>query len=63
MDLVRRDEKLFAETLQNGGIIMICGALAMQHDIEKVLTQICNEKLNQTFESFKNNGQFLTDCY
>ena len=66
MDLVRRDEKLFAETLQNGGIIMICGALAMQHDIEKVLEDICINHLNKsfkTFKTFKTNGQFLTDCY
>ncbi|WP_333663566.1 PepSY domain-containing protein [Chishuiella changwenlii] len=63
MDLVKRDEKFFAETLQNGGIIMICGALAMQHDIEKVLDVICQEHLGKTFEEFKINGQFLTDCY
>jgi sulfite reductase (NADPH) flavoprotein alpha-component len=63
MDLVRRDEKLFAETLQDGGIIMICGALAMQHDIEKVLEDICINHFNKSFETFKTNGQFLTDCY
>lgn len=63
MDLVKQDERFFAETLQNGGIIMICGALAMQHDIEKVLEIICQEHLAKTFEEFKMNGQFLTDCY
>lgn len=63
MDLVNRDAKFFAETLQNGGILMICGALKMQHDVEKVLEQICQEHLNKSFEEFKTNGQFLTDCY
>ena len=63
MDLVNRDAKFFAETLQNGGILMICGALAMQHDVEKILEQICQEHLNKSFEEFKTNGQFLTDCY
>lgn len=63
MDLVKRDEQFFAETLRNGGVIMICGALAMQHDIEKVLDIICQEHLGKTFEEFKINGQFLTDCY
>nr|WP_314546650.1 PepSY domain-containing protein [uncultured Empedobacter sp.] len=63
MDLVNRDAKFFAETLQNGGILMICGALTMQHDVEKVLEQICQEHLNKSFEEFKTNGQFLTDCY
>ncbi|MDM1548051.1 PepSY domain-containing protein [Empedobacter falsenii] len=63
MDLVNRDAKFFAETLQNGGILMICGALTMQHDVEKVLEQICQQHLNKSFEEFKTNGQFLTDCY
>lgn len=63
MDLVDRDAKFFAETLQNKGIIMVCGALAMQHDIEKILEKICQEHLNKSFEEFKANGQFLTDCY
>ena len=63
MDLVRRDEKFFVDTLQQNGVIMICGALAMQHDIEKVLEEICQTNLNQSFEHFKTNGQFLTDCY
>lgn len=63
MDLVDRDAKFFAETLQNKGIIMVCGALAMQHDIEKIFEKICQEHLNKSFEEFKANGQFLTDCY
>lgn len=63
MDLVRRDAKFFADILQQNGVIMICGALAMQHDIEKVLEEICQTHLNQSFDHFKSNGQFLTDCY
>ena len=63
MDLVNRDAKFFAETLQNGGILMICGALTMQHDVEKVLEQICQQHLKKSFEEFKTNGQILTDCY
>ena len=63
MDLVNRDAKFFAETLQNGGILMICGALIMQHDVEKVLEEICQQHLKKSFEEFKTNGQFLTDCY
>ncbi|WP_312556387.1 PepSY domain-containing protein [Empedobacter brevis] len=63
MDLVNRDAQFFAEALQNKGVIMVCGALAMQHDVEKVLEKICQEQLNKSFEEFKRNGQFLTDCY
>ena len=63
MDLVKKDANLFVETLQNGGTIMICGALAMQHDVEKILEIICQEHLNKSFDEFKTNGQLLTDCY
>lgn len=63
MDLVRRDARFFADTLQQNGVIMICGALAMQHDVEKVLEEICQKQLNKSIASFKANGQILTDCY
>ncbi len=63
MDLVNRDAKFFADSLQNDAVIMICGALAMQYDVEKVLEQICQTHLRKSFEEFKTNGQFLTDCY
>jgi sulfite reductase (NADPH) flavoprotein alpha-component len=62
MDLIQRDEKFFFELLQNKGIIMICGALAMQKDVEAILTTIC-EMNGQNFETYKANGQILTDCY
>ena len=63
MDLVRRDAKFFADTLKSGGVIMVCGALAMQHDVEKVLEEISQTYSNQSFTDFKSNGQYLTDCY
>jgi len=63
MDLVKNDAVFIADFLQNKGVIMVCGALAMQHDIEKVLEEICQEYLKKSFSEFKNNDQFLTDCY
>lgn len=63
MDLIRKDASKIAQSLQNGCVIMICGALAMQHDVENVLEHICQEQLNQSFDTFKAKGQFLTDCY
>ena len=42
---------------------MICGALAMQKDVEQVLEVICQEKLGKSFDYFKTKGQLLTDCY
>ena len=63
MDLIQIDADLFADLLKNGGIIMICGALAMQFDVEKVLDSICISKNNTPLSDYKNKGQILTDCY
>ncbi|MNU13362.1 Sulfite reductase [NADPH] flavoprotein alpha-component [compost metagenome] len=62
MDLVERDAELFTNSLKNGGFIMICGALKMQHDVEDTLTKLCALK-NKDYETYKVNGQILTDCY
>ena len=63
MDLIKRDENFFADLLKNGGIVMICGALKMQSDVETILDAICLEKNNTTLSEYKANGQLLTDCY
>jgi len=62
MDLVKRDADLFTEALETGGFIMICGALKMQHDVEDTLRKLCTLK-NKDYETYKLNGQILTDCY
>ncbi|HMR20139.1 MAG TPA: FAD-binding oxidoreductase, partial [Sphingobacterium sp.] len=58
MDLIRKDAAFFAGLLENKGVIMICGSLAMQRDVEKVLFEIC---LTKDLSKYK--GQILTDCY
>ena len=63
MDLIQMDADFFADLLQNDGVIMICGALAMQFDVEKVLDTICIAKNNTTLSEYKAKGQILTDCY
>ncbi|WP_210149499.1 PepSY domain-containing protein [Chryseobacterium scophthalmum] len=62
MDLVEKDAELFTNSLENGGFIMICGALKMQHDVEDTLRKLCALK-NKDYETYKANGQILTDCY
>jgi sulfite reductase (NADPH) flavoprotein alpha-component len=62
MDLIQKDANFFANLLQQGGKIMICGSLAMQQDVEKVLEMICLEN-NTTLFHYKKNKQLLTDCY
>ncbi|MEO8255260.1 MAG: PepSY domain-containing protein [Flavobacterium sp.] len=63
MDLIQMDADFFAQLLKNNGVIMICGALAMQFDVEKVLDAICIAKNNTKLSEYKTKGQILTDCY
>jgi sulfite reductase (NADPH) flavoprotein alpha-component len=62
-DLVKRDAQQFAEVLQNKGVIMICGSLAMQKDVVEVLDTICQEKIGKSVSYFQSHGQILMDCY
>lgn len=63
MDLIQMNADFFANLLKEDGVIMICGALAMQFDVEKVLNTICIAKNNTTLAEYKSKGQILTDCY
>jgi sulfite reductase (NADPH) flavoprotein alpha-component len=62
MDLIRRDASFFIDLLANKGVIMICGSLAMQQDVEATLDALLVKKGKQ-LSDYKNNGQLLTDCY
>lgn len=63
MDLIKRDSDFFADLLKQGGVLMICGSLAMQKDVEATLDVICQEKNYKSLAEYKLNGQVLTDCY
>jgi len=63
MDLIKRDAAFFIDLLKQGGVIMICGSLAMQKDVESILDHLCLENKTKNILEYKNNGQLLTDCY
>ena len=63
MDLIRKDENYFANLLGENGIIMICGSLKMQKDVEKILDEISQKFLGKPLQHFIKNGQILSDCY
>ncbi|KOS07582.1 FAD-binding oxidoreductase [Flavobacterium akiainvivens] len=63
MDLINRDAAFFASHLEAGGIIMLCGAIAMQQDVETVLETILASQNKQPLSHYKENGQLLADCY
>jgi sulfite reductase (NADPH) flavoprotein alpha-component len=54
MDLILQDAGKFVQAIQNGGVIMLCGSLAMQRDVEKMLEEILGELPS---------GQIRSDCY
>lgn len=63
MDLILNDAAFFADTLNKGGIIMICGSLVMLQDVEITLDTICMEHNGKGLSYYKSNGKILTDCY
>lgn len=63
MDLLKNDAKYIAELLAEGGLIMICGSLAMQKDVEETINNICLDINTVGFDYYKAKGQLRVDCY
>ena len=63
MDLIKRDADFFMDLLTQGGVVMICGSLAMQKDVEFALNELCVARATMGIADYKANGQVLTDCY
>jgi sulfite reductase (NADPH) flavoprotein alpha-component len=63
MDLIKRDSDFFINLMMQGGVVMICGSLAMQKDVESALDELCLAKTTMRISDYKANGQLLTDCY
>ena len=63
MDLIKRDAAAFLNLLENGGVIMICGSLNMQRDVEIVLEELSLAKNGHSLAFYKDRNQILTDCY
>ena len=62
-DILAQQEDEVADALDSGGVFMLCGSMAMQDSVLKVLNRITNDKLDRAISSFMNNGQILKDCY
>ena len=58
MDLIKEDRTYFSELLKNYGVVMICGSLAMQKDVEAILSELFSKEDMRSYR-----GQILTDCY
>jgi sulfite reductase (NADPH) flavoprotein alpha-component len=62
-DLLTRDMDFITDALQQKGVIMICGSLAMQRDVLDLLESICQTKLGHSVSHYQSHGQILMDCY
>ncbi|WP_375604979.1 PepSY domain-containing protein [Flavobacterium davisii] len=62
-DLINHDLAFVFQLLKEGGILMICGSLAMQKDIEKLLENHAFIYEAENVEFYKSTRQILTDCY
>ncbi|GLR16043.1 NADPH flavoprotein [Portibacter lacus] len=62
-DLIKPELEYLVETLNNGGVIMICGAINMQNDVLKLIADACKNANKHNIEYYQANHQILTDCY
>ncbi len=62
-DLVNRDGVWLAQLLDRGGVIMICGSLAMQKDVMDALETICQTENGTSISFYQSRNQVRTDCY
>lgn len=62
-DLLAKDAVFISHTLENKGVIMICGSLAMQNDVLELLETICVNRTGKSISFYQARKQVLTDCY
>ncbi len=62
-DLLKQERILIAEQLSAGAVIMLCGSIAMQQEVLRVLEVIVAEQLKTSLSEFERKGQLKMDCY
>ena len=62
-DILARDNVFVARSLKEGGVVMICGSLAMQQNVIELLEGICRRYNNEGVSFYQSKGQILMDCY
>ncbi|WP_420571325.1 PepSY domain-containing protein [Kordia sp.] len=62
-DLISEQRDFIANVLKNEGVIMICGAVAMQHQVLDILEEIVTSKLQVPLSDFEHMEQLKMDCY
>lgn len=62
-DLIADKKEIVLTTIENSGVIMICGSLAMQHDVLDVLENLLAVNSAIGLDELQHNGQLKMDCY
>ncbi len=62
-DLILENKSIFVNALKNEGVIMICGAIAMQNRVLEILAEFTIKELKAPLSVFENNEQIKMDCY
>ncbi|MEX6690570.1 PepSY domain-containing protein [Danxiaibacter flavus] len=62
-DLLVRDAEFIAKVLADNGVLMLCGSLAMQHDVIAFLDELCKAKNGKSISFYQSHEQVLMDCY
>ena len=62
-NVIAKQQTVIAEVLENNGVIMICGSIAMQNQVLETLNQITTSRLQLPLSVFEHNNQIVTDCY
>lgn len=60
---LKKETDFLVNILKNNGVIMVCGSVSLAQNVEEILEKGCEEYDNFLFEHYKNNQQFITDCY
>jgi len=62
-DSILEQREIILKTMEEGGIIMICGSLAMQHEVLDSLESMFKNYPNLNLDVLDQKGQLKMDCY
>ncbi|MEH0153511.1 PepSY domain-containing protein [Limibacter armeniacum] len=61
--LIEKDQQLIAQTLDENGVIMVCGSIAMQQEVMQTLEKIVFNHNGHNLSYYQKKQQIRIDCY
>lgn len=62
-DILRQQAECVIQAVQNNGVIMICGSVAMQKQVLVILDTMLTKPLNTSVDALIKTGRIKMDCY